>query len=102
MIARMWRGETTRESADAYYRHLIGNVMPLLNKISGHRGAYVLCREMGHKVEFMVITLWESMEAIREFAGNTPDNAVVEPPARALLTDFDQLVRHYTVIKDLR
>ena len=101
MIARMWRGETTRENADAYYRHLTGNVMPSLNKIAGHRGAYVLRREMDRNVEFMVITLWASMDAIREFAGNTPDVAVVEPAARALLADFDGFVRHYSVIKDL-
>jgi heme-degrading monooxygenase HmoA len=101
MIARMWRGETTRENADAYYRHLTGNVMPSLNKIGGHRGAYVLRREMDRNVEFMVITLWASMDAIREFAGNTPDVAVVEPAARALLADFDGFVRHYSVIKDL-
>jgi|SRR5438874_8803904 len=102
MIARIWRGETTRENADAYYRHLSGNVMPSLMKLSGHCGAYVLRREMETRVEFVVITLWESMQAVREFAGDTPDLAVVEPSARAVLADFDEFVRHYTVLKDLR
>jgi len=101
MIARMWRGETTWENADPYYRHLTGNVMPSLNKIPGHHGAYVLRRDLGARVEFVVITLWESMQALREFAGNNPDLAVVEPPARAVLADFDEFVRHYTVLKDL-
>ena len=101
MIARMWRGETTRENADPYYRHLTGNVMPSINKIRGHRGSYVLRRELGARMEFVVITLWESMQAVREFAGDNPDLAVVEPPAKAVLADFDEFVRHYTVLKDL-
>ena len=101
MIARMWRGETTRDNADSYYHHLTGKVMPLLNGIRGHRGAYVFRRDLDARVEFVVITLWESMQAVREFAGNTPDVAVVEPAARAVLTDFDEFVRHYTVVKDL-
>ena len=102
MIARMWRGETTSENADAYYHHLVSNVIPSLKKISEHRGAYVLRREIDRNIEFMVITLWESMDAIREFAGNNPDVAVVEPAARALLADFDKFVRHYTVANHLR
>jgi heme-degrading monooxygenase HmoA len=101
MIARMWRGETTWENAETYYRHLTGHVMPSINKIPGHRGAYVLRRELGARVEFVVITLWESMQAVREFAGDNPDVAVVEPPAKAVLADFDEFVRHYTVLKGL-
>jgi heme-degrading monooxygenase HmoA len=53
-------------------------------------------------VEFVVITLWDSMQAVRAFAGDTPDVAVIEPAARAVLAAFDQFVRHYTVIKDLQ
>jgi heme-degrading monooxygenase HmoA len=102
MIARVWRGETTRENAESYYHHLTGNVMPKLHRIAGHRGAYVLRRDFDARVEFVVITLWESMQAVREFAGNTPDVAVVEPDARAVLADFDEFVRHYTVLKDLQ
>jgi heme-degrading monooxygenase HmoA len=101
MIARMWRGETTTENAESYYHHLTGNVMPALTKIRGHRGAYVLRRELDTGVEFVVITLWDSMQAVRAFAGDTPDVAVIEPAARAVLAAFDQFVRHYTVIKDL-
>src|SRR5690349_14374980 len=97
----MWRGETTTENADSYYRHLTGNVMPSLTRIPGHRGAYVLRRELDIRVEFVVITLWDSMQSVRAFAGDAPDLAVVEPAARAVLSDFDEFVRHYTVLKDL-
>ena len=102
MIARTWRGETTTENAEAYYRHLTGRVIPSLGKIPGHRGAYVLQRQADSRVEFVVITFWESMQAVREFAGDNPDVAVVEPKARAVLAEFDDFVRHYTVVHDSR
>lgn len=56
--------------------------------------------EQGDKVEFLVLTRWESMEAIRSFAGAAVDKAVVEPSALAALTDFDENVRHYVVLEE--
>jgi heme-degrading monooxygenase HmoA len=50
------------------------------------------------EVEFVVLTLWESMDAVRKFAGPKPEKAVVEPDARAALTDFDELVAHFEVV----
>jgi heme-degrading monooxygenase HmoA len=49
-------------------------------------------------VEFVVLTLWESMDAVRKFAGPKLENAVVEPEARAALTEFDKFVAHFEVI----
>jgi heme-degrading monooxygenase HmoA len=97
MIARMWRAVAPdRASADAYLHHLATNVVPVLRAIEGHRGVRALERQEG-AVEVLVITFWDSMEAIRRFAGPDTERAVVEPEARALLKEYDAFVRHYTV-----
>jgi heme-degrading monooxygenase HmoA len=98
MIARVWRGVAQgRSNADAYFRHLDANVLPALTRIAGYREARVLHREQGGRFEFLVMTLWDSMAAIRRFAGDDPERAVVEPEARAVLAEFDDFVRHYEV-----
>ena len=94
MIARVWRGVAQgRQQAEAYLRHFDTNVRPELQRIAGYREARVLRRER----ELLVITYWESMQAIRKFAGADPERAVVEPEARAVLAEFDDFVRHYEV-----
>ena len=98
MIVRTWRGESTASQADHYIRHFKENVLPELKAIDGHRGAYVLQRAQEDRIEFLVMTLWESMAAVREFAGDTVDQAVVEPEARVVLTDFDLTVKYYEVV----
>lgn len=98
MIARLWRGVAhTSVNADVYLRHLTMNVLPSLSAIPGHCGARVLRREDGGHVEFLVLTFWDSMDAIRRFAGENPERAVVEPEARAVLAEYDDFVRHYEV-----
>ncbi len=97
MISRMWSGRTTTENADQYLAHLKDKVFPELRRNDGHRGASVLRRDLDERVEFVVLTYWESMEAIRQFAGNDAEVAVVEPAARAMLSDFDSTVRHHEV-----
>ena len=78
-----------------YLAHLESAVLPELRHIDGHRGAYVL--RDGH--EFQVVTLWDSMEAVRGFAGDDPEAAVVPPEARALLARFDERVRHFEIVQ---
>ena len=104
MIARVWRGQATGQNAEAYRRHFAESVRPALASISGHRGALLLRRELegDSQTEFLVVTLWDSMEAVRAFAGLDPERAVVEPAARAVLTDFDASVRHYDIVQDSR
>ena len=98
MILRMWKGRTTPEKSRDYVEHVMGKVFPALQAIDGQRGAYLLRRSVDDEVEFVVLTLWESMDAVRKFAGSKPENAVVEPEARAVLTDFDKFVAHFDVI----
>ncbi len=99
MIVRIWRGQVaTAENVEEYRRHVTGNVLPKLADIAGHRGAYLLQRGTeGGETEFLVVTLWDSIEAVRAFAGDRVEAAVVEPEAEAVLSDFDDFVRHYEV-----
>jgi heme-degrading monooxygenase HmoA len=95
MIVRMWRGQAKAANADAYEHFVTTKVFAELPAIEGHRGAYLLKRRIGDEVEFVAVTLWESLAAIRKFAGDTIDRAVVEPEARAVLSSFDDVVRHF-------
>ncbi|HEY1384966.1 MAG TPA: hypothetical protein VGF43_15205 [Dongiaceae bacterium] len=100
MIVRMWRGQAKAANADAYEHFVTTKVFAALPAIQGHRGAYLLKRLLGNQegggeVEFIAVTLWDSLDAIRRFAGDTIDRAVVEPEARAVLSSFDDVVRHF-------
>lgn len=95
MIVRMWRGQARAANADAYERFVTTRVFAGLPAIEGHRGAYLLKRAVGDEVEFIAVTLWDSHDAIRRFAGDPIDRAVVEPEARAVLSSFDDVVRHF-------
>ena len=97
MIVRVWRGQTTGENAEAYLRHLTETVLPNLCSIDGYLGARVPRREESRRVEYLVLTEWGSWDAVRAFAGDAPDVAVVEPAAMALLAEFDRFVRHFEV-----
>jgi heme-degrading monooxygenase HmoA len=97
MIARIWRGTAAIANADAYYHHFTTKVTPHLKDILGHQGAYLLRREAGGQVEFLAVTLWDSIETIKKFAGPDPEVAIVEPEGRAALTEFDDFARHYEV-----
>jgi uncharacterized protein len=99
MIVRMWSGRATPENSGQYIEHATKNVFPALAAIRGHRGAYMLRRAVDGVVEFVVLTLWDSMDAIRKFAGAKPENAVVEPEARAVLIAFDESVTHFEVVQ---
>ncbi|GAA2213442.1 hypothetical protein GCM10009850_089050 [Nonomuraea monospora] len=98
MIARIWHATATPPGADAYHRHFTTAVLPELRKTGGHLGAYVLKRPTDDHVELQVITLWESFDSIRAFAGDDVATAVVEPDARAVLLSYDTTVTHHDVL----
>lgn len=95
MIVRLWRGQANVANAEAYEQFVTTRVFAGLSAIEGHRGAYLLKRPVGDAVEVIAITLWDSLDAIRTFAGDAIDRAAVEPEARAVLSDFDDFVRHF-------
>ena len=96
MIARIWHGWATPENADAYEALLRADVLPGIERIDGYRGAYVL-RTGDAEVEFVTVTLWDTFDAIRAFAGDDYARAVVPPEARRLLERFDERSLHYEV-----
>jgi uncharacterized protein len=98
LILRIWRARSTVDKAGEYIQHATKKVFPTLRAIEGYRGAYLLRRAVDGAIELVVLTLWESMEAVSSFAGDEPDKAVVEPEARAALTAFDESVSHFEVI----
>jgi len=97
-ILRLWKARSTVPKASAYVRHASEKVFPKLRGIPGHRGAYLLRRAVDGAMEFVVMTLWDSMDAVRRFAGAQPDKAVIEPEARAVLTSCDESVTHFEVV----
>ena len=97
MIVRIWCGFAEGDNAHAYHRHVTGSVFPGLKAIPGHLGAYLLRRDNAGRVEFLAVTHWESIDAIKRFAGDDPSVAVVEPEARAVLVEFDDFVSNYVV-----
>ena len=98
MIARVWKGYAKLEKASDYLEHLEKNVLPELHTIDGFRGVSVLQRQTPEGIEFMVMTRWDSMEAIHQFAGADAEVAVVEPAARAALYAFDTTVTHFEIV----
>ena len=100
MIARVWSGTASETNATAYLAHLRERTFPELRSMAGHRGAFVLRRTEASQVRFTVITLWESVDAIRRFAGDDPEAAVVPAEARVLLMSFDRRAVHWDVALD--
>ena len=101
MIIRAWRGRAAKSSPDAYPKHFRTNVVPELKGVPGFVGAYLIRRAADEKIEFLVLTMWRTMDAIRAFAGNDVGKAVIEPGAAAALVDYDRRVEHYEVIEDV-
>ncbi len=95
MIARIWHGWTAPENADAYEQLLKTRILPGIHRVKGYGGAYLLRRPAAAETEFITITLWESMDAVREFAGPEGTHAVVPPEAQKLLKRYDQASVHY-------
>jgi heme-degrading monooxygenase HmoA len=95
MITRMWRGWTASEDADAYEAFLLGELFPSMRQIDGFRGADVLRRVDGPEVAFVTLTRFDSLEAIRAFAGEDFETPVLEPQALALLSRYDERAVHY-------
>jgi heme-degrading monooxygenase HmoA len=90
------------DGARKYISHFRRKVSPQLQRIRGYRGALLLRRGKNEEVEIQVLTFWNSMAAIRQFAGADPERAVVEDEARAVLKDFDSRVTHSQVVLDAR
>jgi len=98
MIARFWTAKIAQAHAHAYADHLKSQVLTTLRKVDGYIGAKLLERETSDGVEIVVITLWQSLDSIRKFAGPDLEKAVVSDDVVSLFLQYDQRVRHYKVV----
>jgi len=99
VIVRAWSARTTPAQAPAYAEHLRGHVLPQLHQLAGYQGALLLNRPASEEqVEILVLTCWASLDAIHAFAGADIETAVVADEAAAVLTTFDDRVRHYDIV----
>jgi heme-degrading monooxygenase HmoA len=99
MISRIWHGWTSPASADAYESLLKSEIFQGIQdrQITGYRGIHLLRRDVGDEVEFVTIMWFDSIDAVRTFAGEDYEVAVVPPKARELLARFDARSQHYEV-----
>ena len=95
MITRLWHGYTRPENAGTYQEMLLTNILPGIHRVPGYKGSYVLRKDGKDEVEFITLTFWESLDAVRQFAGQDYERAVIIPEAAALLTRHDERSDHY-------
>jgi heme-degrading monooxygenase HmoA len=96
VIARIWRGWTTREDADAYLEYVEETGGRAARQTPGNQGFYVLRRDEGDRTEFVTMSLWESLDAIRAFAGDNLEVFFPEDVDR-FLVDREWFVTHYEI-----
>ena len=101
MIARMWRGWAPVERADDYRRHYESEVADHLRGVRGFLGARLLRRDEGPEAMFTSITFFTGMDAVRGFAGDRYEEAVLAAQARRVLSRWDERVSHHEVAADL-
>lgn len=99
-ISRHWRGVAKPGEADNYIHHLRNDTFPKLARIDGFIKAYILRRPIGEGTEFFIVTTWQSMEAIRKFAGESASTAVVPPSVQAMMVEYDEEVAHYEIVEE--
>ena len=99
MIARLWRGWATSQNALLYRQHFRDNVRPHIEALPGFRGCFLLEKRENGEVEFLAVTHWQSLDAIKAFAGDDVSVAKVEPQARAVLSRFETTATHYEIVE---
>jgi antibiotic biosynthesis monooxygenase (ABM) superfamily enzyme len=95
MITRVWRGWTAVANADAYEHFLLTELFPSMREIAGFLGADVLRHRDGDEVAFVTLTRFESLDAVRAFAGEGYETPVLEPQALALLHRYEERAEHF-------
>jgi heme-degrading monooxygenase HmoA len=95
MIARIWRGWTSAEDADSYVEYVERTGIHEYRTTPGNRGAFILRRPDGDRVEFLTLSFWDSLESITAFAGDPIDQAVFYPEDDRYLVDRETTVTHF-------
>jgi heme-degrading monooxygenase HmoA len=97
MIARIWKGAVRREDGDAYAEYMQATGIAGYTRTPGNRAALMLRRDVGDRCQFVMFTLWDSMDAVAAFAGEQPEKAVFYPEDDRYLIERDLTVDHYEV-----
>jgi heme-degrading monooxygenase HmoA len=97
VIARIWRGAVRPADADAYADYIAETGLAEYERTPGNRGAWMLRRDVGDLTEFITFTLWESLEAVKAFAGDDYEAAVYYPEDDRFLVERDVTCAHYDV-----
>ena len=98
MIARIWRGATAASDGDAYADYIRDTGLAEYRETDGNRGAWLLRRVDGDRAEFLALTFWDDMDAVRRFAGDEPERAVYYPEDERFLVERDDTVSHYEML----
>ncbi len=101
-IARIWRGRTLAARADEYEAYLFASGIAKIREIPGNLGVTVLRREDGKQTEFLVLSVWQSIDAIRRFAGKDYQKTVILDRDREYLIEVEPTVLHYAIEADER
>jgi heme-degrading monooxygenase HmoA len=99
VISRQCRGLAQPDQAQNYLKHLRTETFPTVRKLPGFVSASVLSRRLENGIEFLIVTQWESLDAIAQFAGADLEAAVVPAKAAAMMIEYDRRVRHFEVIE---
>ena len=99
MISRLWRGIARPEFADAYIEHLQRETFPTLRRLPGFKRATILNRPCDRGMEFLIVTVWESEQAIVAFAGDDALAAVVPEKVQRMMVEFDDRASHFDTIE---
>lgn len=99
MIARTWHGAVRPVDAERYHAYLLESGVPDLRRTPGNRGVYVLLRREADRAHFLLISLWESLDAIRAFAGDDLERARYYPEDVKFLLELEPTVTHYEVLE---
>jgi heme-degrading monooxygenase HmoA len=101
MIARIWRGVVKRADGDEYEAYIEATGFAAYGETSGNRGAWMLRRDTGDVTEFITYSLWDSVEAVKAFAGEDYEVAVYYPEDERFLVERDDTVAHYEVAREI-
>ncbi len=97
MIARIWKGAVRRQDRDDYARYMRETGVAAYARTPGNQGVWMLRRDVGERTEFVMFTLWDSLEAVRAFAGDDYETAVFYPEDERFLVERDLTATHYQV-----
>ena len=99
MISRIWHGWTTLENADIYENLLKTEILPTIasKNVSDYRGIQLLRRELANEVEFITIIRFDSLEAVKQFAGKDYEKSYVPDKAKKVLSRHDDRSQHYEI-----